>query len=156
MADWKKIKAEYVRGVSYKKLSEKYGVSFSSIQKRGASEKWTDLRKKSERKLDEKIVESVAKKEAKRVEVMKDAADKLMDKIVKGIEDDSLIYNSKSIHELTGAIKDLKDILDMRNRLDVSEQEARIAKLRKDAEKNEDESKEVRVVLGGNLEEYAK
>ena len=55
-ADWKKIKAEYIRGgTSYQKLATKYGVSFSSIRRRSEKEKWTDLRAKSVQKTNMKI-----------------------------------------------------------------------------------------------------
>ena len=54
MPDWKKIKAEYIRGgTSYRKLADKYrqdGVSFSSIRRRAEKEKWTDLRTQAEQK----------------------------------------------------------------------------------------------------------
>ena len=45
-ADWLKIKSEYVSGnVSYRELSEKYGVSQSVIRKRAAAEKWTGTKR---------------------------------------------------------------------------------------------------------------
>ena len=77
MPDFKKIKAEYIRGVSYRRLADKYGVSFSTIQKVGAREKWTDLRKLSSRKADERIALSVASQEAKRVSGIETVADML-------------------------------------------------------------------------------
>ena len=50
MDKWKRIKAEYAAGgISLRELSDKYGVSFSTIQKRSMEEKWGNLRKKSSR-----------------------------------------------------------------------------------------------------------
>ena len=155
MPDWKKIKAEYIRGVSYRRLADKYGVSFSSIQKRGAKEKWTDLRKMSSRKSDEKIVESVASQEANRVNGIQTVADMLLEKIKEGVEDGSLITDSQSIRQITASIKDLREIKGYKSELDMQEQLARIEKLRKEVQ-TEEESKDIRVVIENSLDEYAK
>ena len=154
MPDWKKIKAEYIRGASYRILAEKYGVSFSSIQKRGAKEKWTDLRKKSIRKRDEKIVESVASQEARRVDGIQTVADLLLQKIKDGVEDGSLIIDSQSIRQITASIKDLRDIKGMKSELDMQEQMARIEKLRKEAMADQ-ESNDIKVVICSEAEEYS-
>ncbi|MBR1560811.1 MAG: hypothetical protein IJ646_11285 [Clostridia bacterium] len=59
--NWKKIKAEYVRGgISQQKLADKYGVSISTIERRARLEKWTELRKAREGKAAEKLVEKTA------------------------------------------------------------------------------------------------
>lgn len=155
MPDWKKIKAEYIRGVSYRRLADKYGVSFSSIQKRGAKEKWTDLRKISSRKSDEKIVESVASQEARRVDGIQTVADMLLEKIKEGVADGSLIIDSQSIRQITASIKDLREIKGCKSELDMQEQLARIEKLRKEAQ-TEEESKDIRVVIENSLDDYAK
>ena len=155
MPDWKKIKAEYIRGVSYRRLADKYGVSFSSIQKRGAKEKWTDLRKMSSRKSDEKIVEFVASQEARRVDGIQTVADMLLEKIKEGVADGSLIIDSQSIRQITASIKDLREIKGYKSELDMQEQLARIEKLRKDAQ-TEEESKDIRVVIENSLDDYAK
>ena len=154
MPDFKKIKAEYIRGVSYRKLADKYGVSFSTIQKVGAKEKWTDLRKKSSRKADEKIVESVASREAKRVDGIQTVADMLLEKIKDGVANGTLIVDSQSIRQITASIKDLRDIKGYKSELDMQEQMARIEKLRKDVEED-GADKEIKVTIGGDLEVYS-
>lgn len=154
MPDFKKIKAEYIRGVSYRKLADKYGVSFSTIQKVGAKEKWTDLRKKSSRKADEKIVESVASREAKRVDGIQTVADMLLEKIKDGVANGTLIVDSQSIRQITASIKDLRDIKGYKSELDMQEQMARIEKLRKDVE-DDGADKEIKVTIGGDLEVYS-
>ena len=154
MPDFKKIKAEYIRGVSYRKLADKYGVSFSTIQKVGAKEKWTDLRKKTSRKADEKIVESVASREAKRVDGIQTVADMLLEKIKDGVANGTLIVDSQSIRQITASIKDLRDIKGYKSELDMQEQMARIEKLRKDVE-DDGADKEIKVTIGGDLEVYS-
>lgn len=147
MPDWKKIKAEYIRGVSYRKLADKYGVSFSTIQKVGAKEKWTDLRKKSSRKADEKIVESVASREAKRVDGIQTVADMLLQKISEGVSDGSLIVDTQSIRHITSSLKDLRDIKGYKSELDMQEQMARIEKLRREAEADDNGTTEIKVTF---------
>lgn len=137
MPDFKKIKAEYIRGVSYRRLADKYGVSFSTIQKVGAREKWTDLRKLSSRKADEKIALSVASQEAERVSGIETVADMLLQKICEGVKDGTLIVDTQSIRHITSSLKDLRDIKGYKTELDLQEQMARIEKLRKEATKDE-------------------
>lgn len=154
MPDWKKIKAEYIRGVSYRKLADKYGVSFSSIQKRGAKEKWTDLRKRSSRKSDEKIVESVASQEAKRVDNIQCLADKLLQMINDRLEDGTLIVDAKDLRSVTASIKDLREIKGCKSELDMQEQMARIEKLRREATVDQ-ESNDIKVVIEADLDAYS-
>lgn len=153
MPDWKKIKAEYIRGgVSYRKLAEKYSVSFSAIRRRAEKEKWTDLRTQAEQKSSTKIVESVASQEAKRVDAFQSIADKLLQHITDNI--DILATNATSCKDITVAIKNLRDIKGMKSELDMQEQIARIEKLRKDAE-GDTTDKEIKVTIGGDLEVYS-
>ena len=154
MPDWKKIKAEYIRGVTYRKLADNYGVSFSSIQTRGAKEKWTDLRKRSSRKSDEKIVESVASREAKRVDGIQTIADLLLERIKEGVTKGTLIIDSQSIRQITASLKDLRDIKGMKSELDMQEQMARIDKLRREAMADQ-ESNDIKVVICSEAEEYS-
>ena len=65
--NWIKIKNEYINGgVSYADLCERYGVSYSILSKRAASERWTESResllqeisKRTEEKTAEKISDS--------------------------------------------------------------------------------------------------
>lgn len=153
MPDWKRIKAEYIRGVSYRKLADKYGVSFSTIQKVGAKEKWTDLRKLSSRKADEKIALSVASQEAERVSGIQTVADMLLQKISEGVANGTLIVDTQSIRHITSSLKDLRDIKGYKSDLDMQEQLARIEKLRKDAE-GEDTAKTITVTIAGGEESW--
>lgn len=153
--NWKKIKAEYIRGgTSYRKLAEKYGVSFSSIRRMAEKEKWTDLRTKTMHKANTKIVESVSNQEAKKFDQIQTIADLLMEKIKEGIADGSLVKDSKDIRAIMSSLKDLKDIKGCKSELDMQEQIARIDKLRKEAS-IEEQNNEIRVVFGSDLEDYS-
>lgn len=144
MDKWKRIKAEYAAGgISLRELSDKYGVSFSTIQKRSMEEKWGNLRKKSRRRAEEKLVDSLAEKEAKRGIDIVDVADKLLGKISELLEEG--VYNTQNIKNLTSALKDLKEIKGFKSELDLQEQMARIAKLQREAQ--EDDAKDTTVIV---------
>lgn len=134
--DWKRIKAEYIAGgTSYRKLAEKYGVPFGTLRKVAAKEKWTDLRSKAEAKADTKLVDTVSEKEADRAAKIINVADKLLDKISEVID---TVKDTQGIKHISSALKDIKDIKGFKTDADMREQEARIAKLQKEAEKTDD------------------
>ena len=150
--DWKRIKAEYIAGgTSYRKLAEKYKVSFSTLRKVAAKEQWTDLRNKAGAKTDTKIIESISDKDAKKAVNIIDVADKLLSKIEELAE---IVGDADSIKKLTSAIKDLKDIKGIKSDADMREQEARIAKLQKEA-MEEAQDKEITIVFGSDTEDYS-
>jgi transposase-like protein len=151
VSDWKRIKAEYVAGgTSYRKLAEKYDVSFSTLRKVAAKEKWTELRDRAGAKTDTKIVDSVSEKNANRASKIISVADKLLDKISEIIDD--VVTDTQSIKHLTSALKDLKEIKGFKSDADMREQEARIAKLEKEAEENNpDTQKDIVVRIEGGV-----
>lgn len=153
--DWRRIKADYIAGgTSLRKLSEKYGVSFSTIQKKSMEEKWGDLRKKNRRIVEEKIIDSVSSKEAEKAANIIDVADKLLGKISELI--DAIPLDTQSMKHLTSALKDLKEIKGFKTAADMREQEARIRNLEKQAEADDKADNEIKVVIEGSLDAYSK
>lgn len=151
--DWKRIKAEYIAGgVSLRRLSEKYGVSFSTIQKKSMEEKWSILRKKRGRKAEEKIIEAVVSKEVEKATNIADVADKLLDKITEVLGG---VTTTQDIRHLTSALKDIREIKGVKSEADMREQEARIAKLQREAQE-EHKDNEITVTIEGDLEIYSK
>lgn len=62
-ADWAKIKNEYINGRgTYQALAKKYGVSFSTLEKKARGEKWRELKAKQREKVEEKTREKTAEK----------------------------------------------------------------------------------------------
>ena len=146
--DWKKIKAEYIAGgTSYRKLAEKYNVSFSTLRKVAAKEHWTELRDKTRAKMDTKISDTVSDQGAKKAVNIIEVADKLLEKIESVAE---LVNDPDSIKKLTSAIKDLKDIKGIKSEADIREQEARIAKLQKEAQEEDNSTTEIKVTFGSD------
>ena len=155
--DWKRIKAEYIAGgISLRELSEKHGVSFSTIQKKSMEEKWGELRKKSRIKSEEKIIDAVISKEVKKATNIVAVADKLLGKISDMLDSDVSAYNTQNIKNLTSALKDLKEIKGMKSEADIREQEARIAKLEKEAREESEKGAEIFVIIDDEVKDFAK
>ena len=90
--DWLNIRNDYINGLgNYRELSEKYGVSQSTIRKRAAAEKWSDAkeeqRNKIGTKLEQKTAEAIAKQEGGRVKRLLSISDKMIDKIEQAVEE---------------------------------------------------------------------
>lgn len=131
--DWKAIKAEYIAGgIGYRKLAEKHGVSFSTLSQMAMREKWTDLRKKANDKTDTVLAETIGKRNAKKSAKIDMLVDMLLDKLVERMDD--LLVEGKDAKSIASALKDLRDLKGIKDKLDVKEQKARIRKLEREAE----------------------
>ena len=156
MADWQAIKTEYITtDTSYRKLAQKYGVSATQICNVGRDEKWVEQREQFLSKTTAKTLEKISQQEANRAAKIHSVADKLLMKIEEIVESGELL-DTKGIRALTAAVKDLKEIQSVRSELDKQEQEARIANLRKQADKEDDNKEPIQVIIGGDLMEYSK
>jgi transposase-like protein len=153
--DWQRIKAEYIAGgISYRKLAEKYGVSFNTLKTHAVEEQWYKLRQQKDKKTTTKIVESLSDKDAEKAVDIIDVADKLLGKISKIM--DEIPLDTQSMKHLTSALKDLKEIKGFKSDADMREQEARIRNLEKQAEADNNNDNEIKVIIEGNLEKYSK
>lgn len=154
MADWQAIKTEYITTqTSYRKLAQKYGVSHVQIGNVGKQENWVELRRQHLDKTLAKTVEKISQQEANRAAKIHSVADKLLNQIEAMVESGRPL-DTKGIRALTAAVKDLKEIQCVRSDLDKQEQEARIANLRKQAEKDEDTTDVIEVVFAAGPEEW--
>ena len=151
--DWNKLKAEYIAGgTSYRKLAAKYNVSFNTLTGVAIREGWANLKKQAQNKSTTKMVNAVANDMAKKSTKINDVADKLLDKISDLLDDfDGL--DTQAIKHLTSSLKDIKDIKGVKSDIDLREQEARIDKLRKDAEEEQKDTT-VTVTFYGDVDKY--
>lgn len=153
--DWNKIKAEYIAGgTSYRRLAEKYGVDRNKIQVRATKENWVGLKSQAQAKTESKMVDSISDKEATKATNIIDVADKLIGKICEMLDSD--VTNAQSIKSLTSALKDLKEIKGYKSEADMREQEARIAKLQREAESEDKDNNEIKVIIESSLDEFSK
>lgn len=153
MADWQKIKTEYITTeTSYRKLAQKHGVNVTNIAKKASIENWVEERKRYITNTQTKTIEKISRQEASRAARIHTVADKLLNKIEAMVDGEEML-DSKCVRALTAAVKDLKEIQSIRSALDEQEQEARIAHLRKQADL--DKQKDVpKLVIEGMPEEF--
>lgn len=154
--DWKKIKKEYIKGgISQRKLAEKHGISYGTLRKVAEKENWTELRAKAGEKAGAEMARNVGKSMGRAQSKVFEVAELLLNKLAGSAEAMDTI-DPDSIRKLTGALKDLRDIIGAKSGADLREQEARIAKLEAEVEaaRAEGDAPEISVELM-EAEEYA-
>ncbi len=148
MADWQKIKTEYITtDTSYRKLAQKHGVHYNAIANRAKQEDWISQRNQFCDRTVTKTVTAISDKQVDRATRLNTVADKLLDKVEEYFETD-LPITAAALKNLSDALRNIKETQMIRTEEDVEEQKARIAKLRKEAEK-EEVSKDVTITIAG-------
>lgn len=158
MADWQKIKTEYITtDTSYRKLAQKHGVHYNAIANRAKQEDWISQRNRFCDRTVTKTVTAISNKQVDRAAKLISVADKLLCKVESLVEDHpELLVSTQSIKNLSGVLKDIKEVQMIRSEADLREQEARIAKLRREAESDDTNREPVRVIIEDSLGEYSK
>ena len=149
MADWQDIKTEYITTkTSFRKLADKHGLNKDTIWKKAKEEGWDDLRRQHIDSVQTKILDADIEQKVDRAVRLMTVADKLLEKVEQWVEMGEPI-SATSIKNLSDAIKNIKEVQMIRTEEDVEEQKARIAKLRKEAEKEETQNNDVTIVIEG-------
>lgn len=151
MADWENIKAEYLTTeTSYRKLAKKYGVNATTIAKKASKEGWQSQRQQQATKTLSKMLAADTKQKVDRATRLKTVADKLLDKVEALVEEDGFL-SAAAIKNLSDALKNIKEAQMIRSSRDDAEQDARIAKLQREAQKDADDGKDktVHVIIAG-------
>lgn len=155
MADWQKIRAEYITtDISYRKLADKYGLDQATIARRAKKEDWVSKRQHHADKTQAKILNADTKNKADRASRLMTVADKLLKKVEVLVDKDDYL-SAGAIKNLSDALKNIRDTQMIRSELDIREQEARIAKLQKETEKQDNEKSSITITLEGSLSDYA-
>ena len=175
MEGWLKIKTEFsTTDISYRKLAEKYGMRYATIQARGQQEGWQLLRDQFRAKTVSKTIEKTSEKKASQAAKVGDLADKMLIKLEKAIDELDLKVTTHKIkteranqettvefqvaeeggtvdraglRQLTAALKDLKIIKNEISDLERREREARIEALRRSNLLGDEDDDETGVVL---------
>lgn len=152
MADWKKIQKEYISGASQRFLAKKYHVGTKTISDKAKKGGWDFARQQAEVKTTAMVVDAVVSDAA----MMYEFGRSLMAKAIEGLK----LCDPDNVNALKGYAqigRDAKDILNVRSEADLKEQEARILKLRAEAEERKREQEGgVKLVIEGLPEEYAR
>lgn len=156
--DWNAIRQEYITDETstYRKLAQKYGVGIATISKHARDEDWAGQREQIKNKAIKKSIEKISDKMASQAVKYESMVEAMTEKLTKAIEEVNP-KDSTSIRRLTASLCDLRELLGIKSDADSREQEARIANLRKQADKEDDTAtKEVNVTFIGDIEEYSK
>ena len=160
MADWNKIKTEYLTSdTSYRQLAQKYGVNAITIAKKASKEGWVSQRQQQANRTLSKTLTAVSNRQVNRAARLQEVADKLLNKIEAAVDDynmEVLLVDRQSLRQITGALKDIKDIQMIRSEADLREQEARIAKLLKEAEREDSGPNKVVIQIEGGEDTWSK
>lgn len=150
--DWNAIKAEYIAGgTSYRKLAEKYGVSFTTLTRTAQRENWVGLRQQTEDKVTTNIVNNVTKTKTKNAINLESVADKLLQKIEAMLD---VVQDTQSIKHISSALKDIKEVKGIKSKADMKEQNARIAKLQAEVNRDDNSVKEIEVTFSAGKEDW--
>ena len=165
--DWITIKTEYLTtSISYRKLAEKYCVSFNTLQHRARKEGWAKEREKTQKRITTKTIEKATRKRAAKLASLMTAADNMTDVInrysedTKNFETDGAM-NSQAVKNIVVAIKELTTVIrDLYDLPSYSEREAqRIAGERLELERRrveaDDETDRMITVVMTDMDEYS-
>ena len=128
MPDWIHIKNEYINtDISYRKLADKYKVSFSTLEKTARKEHWKELRDKQsdkiEKELRQKTAEIIVEEKVDRITNLLKLTDTAQSKIETAFKQlttyvdmfgnvtETDVIDVARLRKLLASLKDLKDIL---------------------------------------------
>lgn len=157
-AEWSKIKTEYITtDTSYRKLSEKYGIGYQAICHKSKAEGWIAMREQHRNRTTTKTLDRISDTQAQRAARLQTVADKLLGKIEAAVDSfdmEILFADRQALRQITGALKDIKDIQMIKSDADIREQEERIKKLRREAERDDEKNEVPTLDIVGLPEEF--
>ena len=174
--DWKEIREDYARGETFTALERKYAVARSTLrgrarregwQRRNEQEKKVQCNELSQARMDrvaaladallgclERAVEELdTVTESVREKAKKEDGGEVTTDFQRLLPQEKGIIDRGGLKQLTGVLKDLKEVLVLRSEGDTREQEARIAKLQRDL--SPETEKSFTVLLEGACQDYA-
>ena len=136
--DWNAIREEYItdESSSYRKLAQKYGVGLTAVTNHAKAEDWVGQRKQLKDKTITKSIEKISDRKAAQAAKYGDMVGTMVDKLTAAIAAVDP-KDTNSIRRLTASLCDLKELLGIKSDADSREQEARIANLRRQADKDD-------------------
>lgn len=154
---WTQLRLEYISSgeVSIRGLQKKYGIPYNQIRDRSHEEKWIEQRDAVKSQNVQKSIDLISDYQSEKCTRAFRVADKVLDKLEQVVEliDPNDGEALRMLKDATYTLKNMKEIGVFRSTLDKAEQEARINKLRKDAEEEEKDTT-ITVTFESNIDEY--
>ena len=157
MADWQDIKTEYITTkTSFRKLADKYGLHKDTIWKKAKDEGWDEQRRQHIDNTQTKILEADTDQKVSIAEKLNEATDMLLGNVVAQMKArEPMEMDVQEMKDISVVLKNVKEILGIKSKKDLEEQDARIAKLRREAEKSDNENPSITITMEGGLSDYA-
>ena len=153
--DWQELKKEYITSrISLRALAKKHNVPYSTISHHGMAEGWVNARSLTEVKTESKTIEKASDIASEAKALLYETAMEMIRQLNALAKDGAYDGNLKP-RDVTGAMKDCRDILDLKSDIDIEEQRARIDKLRREAQEEKNEPKSITVTIEGGGEGWA-
>lgn len=182
--DWNEIRKEYIQGgITYRELATKYGVPLKTLATKAKAEDWVGLKQQASDKAATETVKAVAREAAKVNKRIYHIAGDLLDVLERSVgELDAVIVTKRSklktkvsevsterrevdesrrgpidragLRQAADTLRTLKEILDVRSDLDAREQEARIANLQRQVEKDSETVGGIEVTFDAGEDEW--
>lgn len=117
MIDWKTIQTEYITtDTSYRRLGEKYGLSYKTIGRQAQKEGWVESRRLWREKTLNKALEKAGNDEADRLTALRRTADSMACEIERMAACELPGYTGKpaeikAVREMTAAVKDMAAVI---------------------------------------------
>lgn len=148
--DWDAIKNEYLTTkTSYRKLADKYGVNKDTIWKKGKEEDWDGQRRQHSDNVQTKMLEADTEQKVSGAKKLNEAAEMLLSIAVEQMRArNPMKMSTQEMKHISGVLRDVKETLMIKSDADRREQEARIANLQKQAEK-EEQNHDVTITIAG-------
>ena len=98
--DWLPIRAEYISGsMSYRALSNKYGVNYNWLRERAKNEHWVQLRQEHRKKTLDKTLVKISDRQANKMARIEELTDRLLDKLEKAVSQLELQQCRQTVRE---------------------------------------------------------
>jgi hypothetical protein len=153
--DWNAIRQEYITDEtsSYRSLSKKYGIGLTKLSKHAKDEDWIGQRAQLKDKTMTKTIEKLSEQQAKRALNFVNMTDTLAEKLMAALEKVDP-KDTQSLRRIAASLHDLAEMQGLKSDLDRQEQEARIANLRKQADKEDDTASAIEITFSAGPEEW--
>lgn len=96
----------------------------------------------------------MAEQEAQKIDLVETIADKMLQKIDELMDMQEITASPSNMRQLSMTLKDIREIKGYKTELDRQEQMARIEKLRREAQQEEKQDREIKVVIANEVGEY--
>ena len=157
--DWLAIREEYISGHgSTTELAARYGVPLKTVKYHCTADGWVRLKDQVAQKASDDAVARAAGSVSGYRDRICAAAMRLLDRVEEylGAADQAgRVMRSADILNVARALRDIKDVADVKSAGDLEEQAARIEKLRADAERDDVNDASVRGAMDEDVEELA-